>query len=58
MVIQGRVAIDQAVRALEKKDLVKHVGPKIFVLDSSNIGQVKKDTILPPDGFKPQFSVN
>ncbi len=58
MVIQGRVAVDQAVRALEKKDLIKHVGPKIFVLDSNNIGQVNKDTILPPDGFKPLFSVN
>jgi len=58
MVIQGRVAIDQAVRALEKKDLVKHVGPKIFVLDSGNVGSVKKDAILPPDGFKPVFSIN
>jgi protein TorT len=58
MVIQGRIAIDQAVRALEKKDFIKHVGPKIFVLDSETIGSVEKDTILPPDGFKPQFTVN
>ena len=33
MVIQGRIAIDQATRLLEGKDLVKHVGPKIFVVD-------------------------
>ena len=33
MVIQGRIAIDQAVRLLEGKDVVKHVGPKIFVVD-------------------------
>ncbi|PSS60567.1 TMAO reductase system periplasmic protein TorT [Ensifer sp. NM-2] len=58
MVIQGRVAVDQVVRALEKKDLIKHVGPKIFVLDSENIDTVSKDTILPPDGFKPAFAVN
>jgi protein TorT len=58
MVIQGRIAVDQAVRALEKKELIQHVGPKIFVLDSSNIGDVAKDTILPPDGFKPKFNVN
>ena len=31
MVIQGRIAIDQAVRMLEGKDVIKHVGPKIYV---------------------------
>ena len=58
MVIQGRIAIDQAVRALEKKELIKHVGPKIFVLDSSNIATVPQTNILPPTGYKPEFSVN
>jgi protein TorT len=58
MVIQGRIAIDQAVRALEGKELVKHVGPKIFVVDQSNIDSVSKTYILPPDGYKPVFSVN
>lgn len=58
MVIQGRVAVDQAVRALEKKDLVKDVGPKIFVLDKANIGTVPQTNILPPETFKPVFTVN
>lgn len=58
MVIQGRIAIDQAVRALEGKDLIKHVGPKIFVVDPSNIATVPQTNILPPDGYKPVFSVN
>ena len=58
MVIQGRIAIDQAVRALEGKDLIKHVGPKIFVVDPSNIATVPQTNILPPDGDKPVFSVN
>jgi protein TorT len=58
MVIQGRIAIDQAVRALEGKELVKHVGPKIFVVDPSNVESVPQANILPPDGFKPVFSVN
>jgi protein TorT len=58
MVVQGRIAIDQAVRALEKKELIKHVGPKIFVLDSSNIATVPQTNILPPTGYKPAFSVN
>lgn len=57
MVIQGRIAVDQAVRALEGKELTKHVGPKIFVVDSSNIKNVKLDDILPPPGFKPTFEV-
>lgn len=57
MVIQGRVAIDQAVRALEKKELIKHVGPKIFVVDGGNVKTVKSDDILPPAGFKPVFDV-
>ena len=58
MVIQGRIAIDQAVRALEGKDLIKHVGPKIFVVDPDNINTVPQTNILPPDGYKPVFSVN
>ncbi|PWC45830.1 TMAO reductase system periplasmic protein TorT [Azospirillum sp. TSO22-1] len=57
MVIQGRIAIDQAVRALEKKELVKHVGPKIFVVDKTNIDKVAHDSILPPENFSPVFSV-
>jgi protein TorT len=57
MVVQGRIAIDQAVRLLEGKDVVKHVGPKIFVVDQSNIGKVNKDDILPPTDFKAVFNV-
>lgn len=58
MVIQGRIAVDQAVRILEGKDYVKHVGPKIFVVDPDNINDVARENILPPAGFKPVFSVN
>jgi len=58
MVIQGRIAVDQAVRVLEGKDYVKHVGPKIFVVDEANIKDVARDNILPPANFSPVFSVN
>jgi protein TorT len=58
MVIQGRIAVDQAVRILEGKDYIKHVGPKIFVVDPSNINDVSPANILPPDGYKPVFNVN
>jgi len=56
-VIQGRVAIDQVVRILEKQDYLKHVGPKLYVIDSSNINSFDKDSSLAPDDFKPVFSV-
>lgn len=58
MVIQGRIAIDQAVRLLEHKPFIKHVGPKIFVVDQSNINQVKLEDILPPKGFNAIFNVD
>jgi protein TorT len=58
MVVQGRIAIDQAVRILEGEEYIKHVGPEIFVVDSSNIADVPRTDILPPDGYSPVFSVN
>ncbi len=57
-VIQGRVAIDQAVRALEGKDFSQHVGPKLYVIDSKNIDSFDRDGSLAPDSFKPTFTVN
>lgn len=58
MVIQGRIAVDQAVRALEGVDFIPHVGPEIFVVDQNNIGEVDRNAILPPDNFSPVFNVN
>jgi protein TorT len=58
MVIQGRIAIDQAVKLLEGKDIIKHVGPKIFVVDQSNVKTVPRENILPPAGYKPEFKIN
>lgn len=58
MVIQGRIAVDQAVRALEGEDFIAHVGPEIFVIDQSNISDVPREAILPPENFSPVFSVN
>ena len=57
-VIQGRVAIDQAVRILEGKDYLKHVGPKLYVIDSSNIDSFDRASSLAPDDFKPTFTVD
>lgn len=56
-VIQGRIAIDQAVRALEGKPFEKHVGPKLYVIDSNNINTFDRDSSLAPDSFKATFIV-
>jgi protein TorT len=57
-VIQGRVAIDQAVRILEGKDFLKHVGPALYVIDSKNIETFDYPSSLAPAGFKPVFRVD
>ena len=57
-VIQGRVAIDQAVRALEKKPFTKHTGPAIYVIDKTNINSFHYESSLAPPDFKPTFSVD
>ncbi len=57
-VIQGRIAIDQAVRILEGKDYVKHAGPALYVIDSNNLNSVDMSSSLAPEGFKPVFTVN
>lgn len=58
MVIQGRIAVDQAVRILEGEEFIQHVGPEIFVIDQDNIAEVDRNTVLPPDNFAPVFRVN
>ena len=57
-VIQGRVAIDQAVRILEGRDYERHVGPELYVIDAGNINNLDRDSSLAPDGFKPTFNVD
>ncbi len=56
-VIQGRIAIDQAVRVLENKDYHKHVGPALFVVDQSNFKSFNTESTLAPPSFKPTFNV-
>lgn len=56
-VIQGRVAIDQAVRILEGKDYLKHVGPALKVVSQDDIKTFDTGSTLAPDGFTPIFRV-
>jgi periplasmic protein TorT len=57
-VIQGRIAIDQAVRILEDKPYLKHVGPKIYVIDKSNVNSFDYASSLAPENWKPVFNVD
>lgn len=56
-VIQGRIAVDQAVRALEGEDFIQHVGPEIFVVDTENVAEFDSTSSLAPEGFSPVFNV-
>ncbi|MEX2629156.1 MAG: TMAO reductase system periplasmic protein TorT [Tistlia sp.] len=56
-VIQGRIAVDQAVRILEGKDYVKHAGPALYVITEENIDSFDQAAALAPDGFRPVFRV-
>jgi protein TorT len=56
-VIQGRIAIDQAVRILEGKDYLKHVGPALMVVSQDSIKTFDPASTLAPDGFSPVFRV-
>lgn len=57
-VVQGRLAIEQAVRALEGKLEIRHAGPETVLVDSSNINEVSATGSLAPASFTPRFEFN
>ena len=56
--IQARISLDQAVRILEGKPYLKHVGPEIVVTDRASLKEFDLSTSLAPKGFKATFDVN
>lgn len=56
-VLQGRIAVDQAVRALEGSLTVRHAGPAIRVVDQSGISSFGVADSLAPAWFQPTFEV-
>lgn len=56
-VLQGRLAVDQAVRALEGSLTLRHAGPAIHIIDSGNTNALDINESLAPAWFKPTFSV-
>ena len=57
-VIQGRIAMDQIVRVLENREVLRHVGPKLEIIDRENILTIKKNASLAPSGFHATFTVH
>lgn len=57
-VMQPAMAIDVAIRALEKKLQVRDVAPNSFIIDQANVKTFDKGSTVPPSGWQPVFSVN
>ena len=72
MVTQARVAIDQAVRLLEQKEmstggrpeyngtgrLIEHAQPPFIIVTPETVAEFDTSTTLAPDGWIPEFSVD
>ncbi len=56
-VIQGRIAVDQAIRILEGLDYYAHVGPKIYIVSTDSFDSFDPSSTLAPDDFSPTFFV-
>ncbi len=56
-VVQGMLGIEQAVRVLEGKLTIKHMGPAIKLVDVETIDAVGSEGSLAPANFAPTFFV-
>lgn len=56
-VLQGRIAVDQAIRILEGKPFTKHVGPIIEVVDQTSIERTDIGQLLAPNGFTAEMLI-
>jgi len=56
-VLQGRLSIEMAVRALEGKLAVRHAGPSIVMVTPQTIARIGTEGSLAPAGFAPVFSL-
>ncbi|MBN9510090.1 MAG: TMAO reductase system periplasmic protein TorT [Alphaproteobacteria bacterium] len=56
-VLEGRVAIDTAVRILEKKPYMKYVAPIPSMIDKADLSKINMSLVLAPADFKAEYSV-
>jgi protein TorT len=57
-VLQGRLAVELAVRAIEGKLTIRHAGPEIVTVTPLNINTVGTRESLAPSAFVPIFSIS
>jgi protein TorT len=55
--VLARIAIDQAVRALEKQKMIRHLGVTIKMVDLKSLPEFDLNSSIAPAGFRPIFSV-
>jgi len=56
-VIQGRIAVDMAIRALEKKPVMKFVQPVPVMISKQNAAQIDMKSVLAPANWQPVYSL-
>jgi len=56
-VLQGQLAVEQAIRVLEQDLTYKHIGPSIELVDANNVAAFNQTSVLPPPTFWPTFTV-
>jgi protein TorT len=57
-VLQGRLAVELAVRAIEGTLTLRHAGPKIITVTPDNIDEIGTNQSLAPASFVPVFGVS
>lgn len=57
-VLQGELAIEQAVRAIEGSLTVRHAGPRIVTVTTDNANQIDQGMTVAPASFIPVFELN
>jgi periplasmic protein TorT len=55
--VLARISIDQAVRALEKQKMIRHLGVTIKMVDFKSLSEFDLNSSIAPAGFRPIFSV-
>jgi periplasmic protein TorT len=55
--VLARISIDQAVRALEKQRMIRHLGVTIKMVDLKSLSEFDLNSSIAPAGFRPIFSV-
>lgn len=56
-VMQGKLAIEQAVRALQGSLTVRHAGPRIKTITAANVAMMDQDGTVAPASFIPVFDL-